>query len=118
TRTGPPMGTPLYRAPEQARAAGEIDHRADLYSLGCIMYEMLVGQPPFVAVGPGEIIALQLFRKVVPPSKRLEHVAPEIEDIVLRLLEKEPPDRFQPAAAVHDAIAMAPAILRTGLPDP
>jgi serine/threonine-protein kinase len=104
TVTGALMGTPLYMAPEQARAAGEIDARADLYSLGCMMYEMLVGEPPFVAVGPGEIIALQLFGKVQPPSARLDRISREMEQLVMRLLEKEPDDRYATAHDVIDAI--------------
>ena len=107
TATGVLMGTPLYMAPEQARAAGEIDHRADLYSLGCILYELLVGEPPFVAVGAGEIIALQLFAKPTPPSERLAEISPAMEQIVMRLLDKEPDARFQSAAAVSDALAAA-----------
>ena len=107
TQTGALMGTPLYMAPEQARAAGGIDQRADLYSLGCIMYEMLVGEPPFVAVGAGEIIALQLFSTPEKPSTRVEGIPPELERIVLRLLEKEPSDRFQTAAEVSHALATA-----------
>ena len=104
TQTGALMGTPLYMAPEQARAASQIDHRADLYSLGCILYEMLVGQPPFVADGAGEIIALQLFAAPEPPSKRLTELHPELERIVMRLLEKEPAARYQHAVEVHDAL--------------
>ena len=104
TVTGALMGTPLYMAPEQARAAGEIDARADLYSLGCMMYEMLVGEPPFVAVGAGEIIALQLFGKPIPPRDRLAKVSREMDALVMQLLEKEPGDRLQTATAVIDAI--------------
>jgi serine/threonine-protein kinase len=104
TQTGILMGTPLYMAPEQARAAGMIDPRADLYSLGCIIYHMLVGRPPFVADGAGEIIALQMFGVVEPPS-RLVPVAPVMEQIVLRLLEKEPAARFDSAAEVVAALA-------------
>jgi serine/threonine-protein kinase len=54
TTTGTVMGTPTYMSPEQCRGAGSVDHRADLYSLGCVAYEMLCGQPPFVADGPGD----------------------------------------------------------------
>jgi serine/threonine-protein kinase len=104
TETGSLIGTPLYMAPEQARAAGTIDHRADLYSLGCILYHMLVGRPPFIADGGGEIIALQMFGQPEPPS-RLAAVTPQMERLVLRLLEKEPADRFASAAEVASALA-------------
>ena len=104
TQTGVLMGTPLYMAPEQARAAGTIDHRADLYSLGCILYELLVGEPPFVAEGAGEIIAMQLFNEPVRPSTRAQ-VSPEMDAIVMRLLEKEPHDRYQDATDVHKALS-------------
>jgi serine/threonine protein kinase len=103
TRSGILMGTPLYMAPEQARAAALIDPRADLYSLGCIIYHMLAGRPPFVADGAGEIIALQMFGEVVPPSQ-LAPVAPELERLVLRLLEKDPADRFASAAELVSAL--------------
>ena len=104
TQTGALMGTPLYMAPEQARAAGAIDHRADLYSLGCMLYEMLVGRPPFVADGAGEIIALQMFAAPEPPRNLLSRLTPELDAIVLRLLEKEPHDRYQDALEVQSAL--------------
>jgi serine/threonine protein kinase len=102
-------------APEQARAAGAIDHRADLYSLGCILYHMLVGRPPFVADGGGEIIALQMFGQVEPPS-RLATVSPEMEQLVLRLLEKDPADRFQNAGELVLALAGLDPPLATSWP--
>jgi eukaryotic-like serine/threonine-protein kinase len=104
TQTGILIGTPLYMAPEQARAAGMIDRRADLYSLGCILYHMLVGRPPFVADGAGEIIALQMFSPPVPPS-RLAPVSPRMEQLVLRLLDKDPDARFDTAAELATALA-------------
>ncbi|HEX8111841.1 MAG TPA: serine/threonine-protein kinase, partial [Kofleriaceae bacterium] len=103
TQTGALIGTPLYMAPEQARAAAAIDHRADLYSLGCILYHMLTGRPPFVAEGAGEIIALQMFGEVVPPS-RLAPVSPEMEHVVLRLLDKDPDQRFPSAGELASAL--------------
>jgi len=105
TRTGALMGTPLYMAPEQARAAATIDHRADLYSLGCILYELLVGEPPFVAEGAGEIIALQMFGTVEPPRQRVAELTAGIETIVMRLLEKEPDARYASAHEVQQALA-------------
>ncbi len=115
TQTGALMGTPLYMAPEQARAAGTIDGRADLYSLGCMLYEMLVGAPPFVADGAGEIIAMQLFGQVQPPSERLASLTPEMNAIVMQLVEKEPHARFQNAAAVQQALASVTAKLSSRL---
>lgn len=105
TQTGALMGTPLYMAPEQARSAAAIDHRADLYSLGCILYELLTGVPPFNAEGAGEIIALQMFSPPQPLRDRLASVSPELDAIVMKLLEKEPQDRFEQAADVVAALA-------------
>ncbi|HTL35442.1 MAG TPA: serine/threonine-protein kinase [Kofleriaceae bacterium] len=104
TQTGVLIGTPMYMAPEQARAAAQIDHRADLYSLGCILYELVVGEPPFVGAGSGELIALHMFETPVPPRKRVMSVSPALEAIILKLLAKEPGDRFQSAAQVTEAL--------------
>ena len=103
TQTGVLMGTPKYMAPEQAREAGTIDHRADLYSLGCIVYELLCGEPPFIAEGAGEIIAMQLFNEPEPLGRRVD-VSPEMEHLVMRLLAKEPRERPQTAHEVMDAL--------------
>ncbi|MBC7973978.1 MAG: serine/threonine protein kinase, partial [Myxococcales bacterium] len=110
TETGALIGTPMYMAPEQARAASAIDHRADLYSLGCLLYHMLVGRPPFVAEGGGEIIALQMFGEVEPPS-RLATITPEMDALVLRLLEKDPAQRPSSAAEVMTALTAIDAAL-------
>jgi len=103
TVAGALIGTPIYMAPEQARAANSIDHRADLYSLGCMLHELLVGRPPFLAAGAGEIIAMHLFTPPEPPSRQVP-VSPEVDRIVLRLLEKEPHDRFRDASELIDAL--------------
>ncbi|HEX8108417.1 MAG TPA: protein kinase [Kofleriaceae bacterium] len=104
TTTGTVMGTPTYMAPEQCRGAGAVDHRADLYSLGCVAYEMLCGQPPFVADGPGDVIARHLYFEPQPPRSRRAEIPPELEEIVVRLLKKEPRARYATAAELVRAI--------------
>ncbi|HSN27724.1 MAG TPA: serine/threonine-protein kinase [Kofleriaceae bacterium] len=118
TVTGALIGTPRYMAPEQARAAAAIDGRADLYSLGCILYEMLVGKPPFQAEGAGELIALHMFEVPKPPSARGVQVAPALEAIAMRLLEKEPADRYANAEALIAALDRVLDVRGTPKPPP
>ena len=103
--TGTLIGTPRYMAPEQARAASQIDHRADLYSLGCILYEMIVGEAPFPKGGSGEVIAMHLFGEVTPPRERVPELSPELDAIIMQLLQKEPADRYASAAELSKALA-------------
>ena len=95
TRTGAIIGTPLYMAPEQCRGAGriEIDHRADIYALGCILHAMIAGKPPFALEGFGEIIAAHLGEPPTPLSALVPEVPPAVEKLVLRLLAKRVDDR-------------------------
>jgi predicted Ser/Thr protein kinase len=79
------MGTPHYMAPEQFQAAADVDHRADIYSLGVVFYEMLTGQLPL--------------GRFAPPSRKAE-VDRRLDDVVLRALEKEPADRYQHVSEV------------------
>ena len=97
TSTGAVMGTPYYMSPEQCRGAGQVDARADLYALGCILFEALCGRVPFLGAGAGEIIGAHLH--VAPPRPRalVPQLDPAIEALVLRLLAKDPDDR--PASA-------------------
>ncbi|MEZ4298675.1 MAG: AAA family ATPase [Polyangiaceae bacterium] len=95
-----PGGTESYVAPEQI--AGEtVDARADLYSLGCILYECLTGSPPFRRPN---VLEQHLWRRPVPPSERLLDVPQGLEDLVLKLLEKHPEDRTGSASAVTAAL--------------
>jgi len=95
TRTGTIMGTPAYMAPEQCRGASDVDHRADLYALGCILFHMLCARPPFLGFGAGEIIGMQQFVPPLPPRSLNPEIPPEVEALVLRLLEKDPAARVQ-----------------------
>ncbi|TMQ20209.1 MAG: hypothetical protein E6J90_16715 [Deltaproteobacteria bacterium] len=113
TQTGTVMGTPTYMSPEQCTGTGVVDHRADLYSLGCVAYEMLCGQPPFAANDPGMLLARHLCMEPVPPTSHRPDLPAEVEDIVLRLLKKAPRERYSNAAELVRAIdqlsAMMPA---------
>ena len=84
TRTGAMLGTPTYMSPEQCRGNGIVDHRADHYALGCMMYEAIAGRPPFIADGPGEVIAAHLFATPAPlAGGAVIAVSPEFERLVM-----------------------------------
>jgi len=95
TRTGALMGTPIYMSPEQCRGAGGLDHRSDIYSLGCVLYHLITGRPPFDYQGMGEILAAHLREPAAPPSALVSGVPPGIDELVLRCLAKSPDERFQ-----------------------
>ncbi len=98
TRTGTVLGTPTYMSPEQCRGVGELDHRSDLYSVGCILYEMLVGRPPFSSEGVGELLGMHLYMAPTSPTEAGVVVSHATERLVLQLLQKRPEDRVQSAA--------------------
>jgi len=121
TRTGSVMGTPYYMSPEQCEGKIEIDHRADVYSLGVLLFEMLTGKVPFGGEGYGEIIVKHV--TMPPPSTR--SVVPELPDyldlILFRALAKDRDQRFQTMSELRDALldperylSSAPEI---GIPD-
>ena len=97
-------GTPAYMAPEQI--LGErVDARADLYSLGCILYELLTGRPPFVATDPRTVLQLQRNEPPAPPSTLVTGIPPTLDELILRLLAKSPRERFGHAADVATALS-------------
>lgn len=104
TRTGSLLGTPLYMSPEQCRGAGQVDHRTDIYSLGCIAYHALTGQPPFPLEGFGEIISAHLNTPPVPLRAQLPAVPEAVDRFVLSLLAKDPAARPQTMDAVVTAL--------------
>jgi tRNA A-37 threonylcarbamoyl transferase component Bud32 len=108
TSLGVALGTPMYMAPEQATASPQIDHRADLYALGVVTYEMLTGQPPFAGRSPQAVLAAQVVEDPQPVERRRPAVPPMLASLVNDCLAKRPADRPQSAGDVlHvlDAIA-------------
>jgi eukaryotic-like serine/threonine-protein kinase len=93
TQTGLMMGTPVYMSPEQCRGAGTLDHRADIYSLGCVIFHLLAGRPPFNYDGAGELIAAHLKEPAPVPSQFVPLPA-SIDQVVSRCLDKVPEARF------------------------
>ncbi len=104
TATGLALGTPAYMAPEQAAADPHTDHRADIYALGVLGYEILAGRPPFTGPSAQAIVAAQLTQAATPLAQVRPSVPPALAALVMRCLEKRPADRWQSAAEVLEAI--------------
>ena len=105
TADGFRLGTPQYMSPEQAVGDRAIDARSDVYSLGCVLYEMLTGEPPFTGATAQVVIDKVKNERPVPPSSVRETVSPPVEAAVLKALAKLPADRFQSAAEFAAALA-------------
>ncbi|MBC7790310.1 MAG: protein kinase [Anaerolineae bacterium] len=105
TQTGLSIGTPTYMSPEQAGGESAVDGRSDIYSLGCVLYEMLVGLPPFVGVTPQAIIAQRFLTP--PPLVRASRstVPPGVEQVIAKALAITPADRFATASEFARALA-------------
>ena len=97
TSAGVAMGTPTYMAPEQATADPTIDHRADIYSVGIMAYEMLAGHPPFAGRTPQQLLAAHVNRPPEPLGTVRSSIPPDLAAVVMRCLEKRPADRWQRA---------------------
>ena len=104
TETGMSLGTPHYMSPEQAMGEREITARSDVYALGAMTYEMLVGDPPFIGATAQAIVAKVLTERPAPPSTHRETVPESVEDAVLVALAKLPADRWPSAAAFVAAL--------------
>ncbi len=104
TRTGSMMGTPLYMSPEQCRGAGEVDWRSDIYAVGCMLYELSCGRPPFLGAGPGDVIVGHIATTPDPPSKYEPALPPELDALILRCLAKTPEGRPQSLAEVSEEL--------------
>jgi eukaryotic-like serine/threonine-protein kinase len=119
TQTAAVIGTAQYLSPEQAR--GEtVDARSDLYSAGCLMYELLVGRPPFTGDSPVSVAYQHVREAPVPPSQIDPVITPDIDAITLKALAKDPADRYQTARdmksditrvlAGHEVTAVVPRV--------
>ena len=112
TKVGMTLGTPAYMSPEQITGESEIDGRADLYSLGCLLYEMLTGSPPFK--GPWESLA---YKHVSVPPQLVTEVRPgvpqHVVEAIAKVLAKRPTDRFDTAGHFIEALASSAAIAST-----
>jgi hypothetical protein len=115
TETGLTLGTPAYMSPEQASGERHLDSRSDIYSLGCVVYEMLAGEPPFTGPTVQAIIAKR-FGGPVPRVRVVREELPEAVDRALeRALAKAPADRFRTAATFSQALVEAATARRVGL---
>jgi len=104
TSMGMALGTPAYMAPEQAAGDPNVDHRADLYAVGVLAYEMLTGRPPFIGLSPQSLLAAQVTGAVEPVTKHRENAPPALSALVMRCLAKRPADRWQSATEILDQL--------------
>ena len=104
TSHGIALGTPAYMSPEQASADPQVDHRADIYSFGCVAYEMLAGASPFAGRPAPQTLAAQVQEQPEPITKRRAAVSTALGALIMQCLEKRPGDRPQSAAEVLAAI--------------
>ena len=114
TSTGIGVGTPAYMSPEQALGDRNLDARSDVYSLGCVLYEMIAGIPPFVGPTSQAIISRRFAASPPPLSEVRDSVPEEIEDAVQRALARSPADRWPTAAAFGKALEACSTDTPTG----
>jgi phosphate transport system substrate-binding protein len=109
TRTGTVLGTSLYMSPEQITRPREVDKRSDIYSFGCVLYAMMAGSPPFGGDGDTDYSIQDSHVRAAPqrPGERNPQISPQVEEVILRCLEKDPAKRFQSCGAVMNALDAA-----------
>jgi hypothetical protein len=117
TSTGVAIGTPAYMAPEQLAGDPAADHRLDIYAVGLLAYELLIGQSPFSALSPQATMAAQLTRDPEPLSQFRKDVPPALAAIIMKCLAKIPDDRYQNATALSaalDGVVLGSGEVKTG----
>ena len=118
TETGLALGTPAYMSPEQATATRELDGRSDLYAVGCVLYEMLAGQPPFLGATAQQLLARHALDPI-PPLRTVRDTVPAgVEQSVIRALAKAPADRFPTASHFAESLTRAedPLVVSSAMP--
>ncbi len=110
TETGMSLGTPHYMSPEQAMGERELDARSDVYALGCVLYEMLTGEPPFTGTTAQAIVARVVTESPRPLIPQRHTIPAHVEATVLKAIEKLPADRFATGAAFADALTRPGAV--------
>ena len=107
------MGTPDYMSPEQVQALATLDHRADIYSFGVILYEMLSGRRPLLSPSTGELLQKVMVEKPLSPSDLTEaEIPPPLERLIMRCLEKDPDDRPETVGEVVEVLRETAAAVR------
>src|SRR6476469_7912863 len=109
TQTGLTVGTPAYMSPEQAAGERQLDARSDIYSLGCVLYEMLTGEPPFTGPTAQAIMAKRFSTSPTPIRVTRPEVPAEVDEIVQRALARTPADRFASAGDLAQALRLSHA---------
>src|SRR5688572_16271836 len=114
TKTGLAVGTPQYMSPEQASGSAGVDARSDIFAVGCVLYEMIAGEPPFTGPTPQAIVIRSMTEAPRSLTASRDGLSPAIEAVVTRALAKNPADRWQTAAEFCKAIGAAEDQLRLG----
>ncbi len=104
TQLGTSLGTPAYMSPEQAAGDPSVDHRADIYSLGCMAYELLTGKPPFADRAPARMLAAHISETPAPVHTLRADTPPALDQLVMRCLEKDPALRPQSGAEIVETL--------------
>ncbi|WP_171472773.1 serine/threonine-protein kinase [Frigoriglobus tundricola] len=118
TGAGMAVGTPAFMAPEQATGSAAVDARADVYSLGCTLYTLVTGRPPFAGASAPEVMSKHLTEPVVPPEAIVKRVPGALSAILMTMLAKDPDERYQSMDEVIAALEGFLGMPRSGTFDP